>query len=455
MIGTIGQIAAAVGGRLFGPGDGPAAGASIDTRTIRPGEIFFAMTGQRDGHAFAGRASTHGASALVVSRMLDPEPGCPWILVDDTLAALQALGSHCRSGSRARVIGLTGSCGKTTTKELIAAALGGSGPVLATRGNLNNHLGVPLTLAGLEHGHAYAVVEMGANHAGEIELLTRLADPDVGLVTCVAAAHTEFFGGIEGVARAKAELFSTMRPDAVAVVNLDDPRVRAMSRQPRRTLTYGSHAGDGPDVLLARVQDSGGVQRLTIRAGEESVEAALSLPGPHNALNAVAAVAAAWAAGVPPAEAAGALASVQPVKGRGAIVPGRRLEVIDDTYNANPASMSAGLEVLREQARGRRTVAVLGDMFELGDEAPALHGQVGGRAALAGVDVIVAVGGHAPDVMAGALEAGARGGAVATFETTQAALEGIGGLVREGDIVLVKGSRGMKMERIVDSLLYW
>jgi len=455
MIGTIDQIAAAVGGRLFGPGDGPVAGASIDTRTIRPGEIFFAILGGRDGHDFAGRAVSGGAAAIVVSRMLDPAPASPWILVDDTLDALQALGSHCRSGSGARVVGLTGSCGKTTTKELIAAALGGAEPVLATRGNLNNHLGVPLTLVELGPDHAYAVVEMGANHGGEIEQLTRLADPDVGLVTCVAPAHTEFFGGIEGVARAKAELFSTMRSDAVAVVNLDDPCVRAMPRRPRRAVTYGSDAAARPDVLLAKVEDAGGVQRIRIRAGGETVEASLSLPGSHNALNATAAVAAASAAGVSPAAAAEGLASVQPVKGRGAIVKGRRLEVIDDTYNANPASVRAGLDLLCTLASGRRTVAVLGDMFELGGEAPALHGQVGERAAVAGVDVLVAVGAHAPDVRSGALEAGMLPGGVSTFEGTDAAVEEIGGLLREGDIVLVKGSRGMKMERDVASLLYW
>ncbi len=455
MIGTIGQIAAAVGGRLIGPGGGPAAGASIDTRSIRPGEVFFAIVGRRDGHAFVSGAADAGAAAVVVSSTPDPPPACPWILVDDTLAALQALGSHCRSRSRAGVVGLTGSCGKTTTRELVAAALGGAGPVLATRGNLNNHLGVPLTLVDLRPEHAFAVVEMGANHVGEIELLARLADPDVGLVTCVAPAHTEFFGGIEGVARAKGELFSTMRPGATAVVNLDDPYVRSMPRRPDRAVTYGTDAAARPDVLLSGAEAAAGGQRLTIRAGDETVVASLSLPGAHNALNATAALAAALASGVPPATAAAGLASVEPVKGRGAIVAGRRLVVIDDTYNANPASVRAGLEVLRAQAGGRRTVAVIGDMFELGDEAPALHAQVGGWAADAGIDLLVAVGGHAEDVRSGALESGARPGGLRTFESTESAVEGIGGLLGEGDIVLVKGSRGMKMERIVDSLLYW
>lgn len=455
MIGTIGQIAEAVGGRLSGPADGPAAGASIDTRTIRRGEVFFAIVGERDGHAYVGGAVDGGAAAVVISRPLEPAPSCPWILVEDTLAALQALGAWRRSVSGARVVGLTGSCGKTTTKELIAAALGARGPVLATRGNLNNHLGVPLTLLELGPDHAHAVVEMGANHVGEVEQLTRLADPDVGLVTCVAPAHTEFFGGIEGVVRAKGELFATMRADAVAVVNLDDPRVRDMPRRPGRAVTYGSDPAAGPDVLLEGADGEGDGQRLTIRAPGGTVTACLSLPGTHNALNATAAIAAAHAAGVPVAAAAAGLGSVAPVKGRGALLMGRRLEIIDDTYNANPASVRAGLGTLLTLARGRRTVAVLGDMFELGDEAPALHREVGERAAAAGVDLLVAVGGHAGHVRSGALEAGSSPACVAVFESTEDAVELIGGLVRKGDIVLVKGSRGMKMERVVDSLLYW
>jgi len=455
MIGTIGQIAEAVGGRLSGPGGGPVAGASIDTRTIRPGEVFFAIVGDRDGHDFVDRAAGGGAAAVVVSRRPDPGLDVPWILVDDTLAALQSLGRHCRSLSGSVVVGLTGSCGKTTTKELVSAALGGAGPVLATRGNLNNHLGVPLTLVELGPEHAFAVIEMGANHGGEIQQLTRLADPDVGLVTCVAAAHTEFFGGIEGVARAKGELFATMRPDATAVVNLDDPRVRAMPLRPGRSVTYGSDATARPDVLLVGARQEQGGQHVTVRSGDESIELTLSLPGRHNAHNATAAIAAARAAGVPASTAAAGLASVRLVKGRGALVRGRRIEVIDDTYNANPASVGAGLDLLRGLARGRRTVAVLGDMLELGDEAASLHVQVGRRAASAGVDLLVAVGGHAPDVRSGALLAGMRPGAAFTFESTEAAVEGVGDLLEEGDVVLVKGSRGMKMERVVDTLLYW
>jgi UDP-N-acetylmuramoyl-tripeptide--D-alanyl-D-alanine ligase len=271
----------------------------------------------------------------------------------------------------------------------------------------------------------------------------------------VAPAHTEFFGGIEGVARAKGELFATMRPDAVAIVNLDDPRVREMPRRPGRAVTYGSDASDRPDVLLERAQETQGGQRITLRAGGESVVASLSLPGAHNALNATAAIAASLACGVPVERAARGLASVGPVQGRGALVSGRRLSVIDDTYNANPASVRAGLELLRGLARGRRTVAVIGDMLELGDEAALLHAQVGERAASSGVGVLVAVGDHADDLRSGAVGAGMRPPAVVTFASTEAAMERIGDLMVEGDVVLVKGSRGMKMERVVDTLLYW
>ncbi len=450
MIGTLTEIAAAVGGKLSGGGDTRARGACIDSRSLTPSDVFFALVAQRDGHEYVSAAARAGASAVVVSRAVDVD--VPTILVPDTLVALQALGEARRRAVRARVVALTGSCGKTTTRELVAAALGAGGPVHQSRGNLNNHLGVPLTLIGLTPEHAFCVVEMGANHPGEIAMLTRLADPDVGLVTCVAEAHTEFFGGLEGVARAKGELFAGMRRDAVAVVNLDDAGVRTMSRASERTVTYGTC--EEADVrLLGVMQSPEGGQRMEISAGGARIVTRLGLSGAHNALNAVAALAVCEACGVRLDIAASRLCDVEPVQGRGASLRGARLEIIDDTYNANPASMHAGLSTLVARAAGRRTVAVLGDMFELGEASPSLHRKVGKDAASMGVAKIVAVGARAGDVRGGAIGAGAV--EVECFESTEEALGGLGSVLREGDLVLVKGSRGMKMERVVQMLLYW
>jgi UDP-N-acetylmuramoyl-tripeptide--D-alanyl-D-alanine ligase len=448
MIGTLADIAAAVGGRLRGTGAEEVSGASFDSRTLRPGELFFAIEADRDGHDFVEAAVRAGAAGVVVRRSVDVSPR---IEVDDTLAAWQALGAHRRRAAAVPVVALTGSCGKTTTRELVAAALSAAGPVHRSAGNLNNHLGVPLTLMGMGTEHAFAVVELGANQHGEIAALTAIADPDVGLVTCVAEAHTEFFGGLDGVERAKAELFANMRPESVAVVNLDDPRVRRMARG-ERAVTYGTDAGADVRLVSARPLDAGG-QEVTFGVRGGGIATRLRLAGEHNALNAAGAVAVALACGVDPRWAAGMLEVVEPVWGRGGFRCGARLEVIDDTYNANPASVRAGLHTLAAAARGRRTVAVLGDMRELGELSGSLHRGVGAEAARLGVGCIVAVGENAASVREGALAAGADG--VACFASTKEAIAAIGELVREDDLVLVKGSRAMEMERIVDLLVYW
>jgi UDP-N-acetylmuramoyl-tripeptide--D-alanyl-D-alanine ligase len=455
MLGTVKQVARAMGGGLRGRGTARVEGVSIDSRSLRPGEIFFAIRSARDGHDFVEHAVRAGACAVVVTRPPGSRPDTDVIVVDDTLEALQSLASHHRSAMPIRVIGLTGSCGKTTTKELIASALSVAGSVLATRGNLNNHLGVPLTLLELVEHHVHAVVEMGANHFGEIESLAGITDPDVGLVTCVAPAHTEFFGDLDGVARAKGELFASMRSDAIAVVNMDDPRVRSMVRRTHRAVTYGRDPS--ADVWLEDAREGGEGQHVTLAVDGRKLEMVLALRGGHNALNATAALAVAHAVGVDLDDATRAIASVEPAAGRGGIRKGKRLHVIDDAYNANPASVEAGLAMLASLMPGRRKVAVLGDMYELGADAGALHAAVGRAASRLGIDLVVAVGEHARDVLRGAVKGGMDGDLVVCLASTEEALdaERLRSALRPGDLVLVKGSRGMKMERIVNSLLYW
>jgi len=453
-------IAAVTGGRVA-PGEAGGvvpAGVSTDSRAIGAGELFVALRGEAfDGHDFLDAAAGRGAAAAVVSRLPAKVPGgLALILVEDTLGALQALAADHRRRTGARVVAVTGSCGKTTTKEMIAAIAALEGSAVATQGNLNNHIGLPLTLLGARRGDRFIVAEMGCNHEGEIALLTRIADPDVGLVTCVEPTHTQFLGDIDGVARAKSELFAGMRRDAVAVVNLDDPRVRAMAPRPERCLGYSARGEEEPgaDVrLLDAVPAKGGAgQVLSIAVGGRVLRVTLRLHGHHNARNAVAAAAAALAAGLQPASIAEGLGAVQAIRGRGAVYRGR-FSVVDEAYNASPAAVRAALEMLAAMPAAGRRIAVLGDMLELGEKAEAYHREAG-RLAAGNADALVAVGSFVPALVSGAREGGIKGAAlgVSRAEDALAAILGAG-LADDGDIVLVKGSRAVKMEIIVSGLL--
>jgi UDP-N-acetylmuramoyl-tripeptide--D-alanyl-D-alanine ligase len=458
------SIARIVEGRLIAPagaGAPRAAGVSIDTRSICAGDLFFAVRGGRfDGHDFIGEAARRGAAGAVVSRP-PGEENVPLalIVVKDTVGALQALAAHHRrSFPLVRVVAVTGSCGKTTTKEMIGRIAAACGGVVVTKENENNHLGLPLTLLRLTAGARFVVAELGCNHLGEIGLLTRIADPDVGLVTCVAPAHTQFLGDVGGVARAKSELFAAMRPDSTAVVNLDDPRIVGMPLRSLRRVTYaaGPEAGTRADVglLEAAVEGGGSGQRLRLRIGGEEIAVGISLPGRHNALNAAAAAAAAHAAGIGIGSIAEGLGRAAAMKGRGVLHRGRRFTLIDDSYNASPAAVAAALRGLSDLAGGRRRVAVLGDMLELGEGSPLYHRRAGEEAA-ATADVLIAVGEFGEELAGGARAAGMDSSRVVCFPEAKDALEALaaGGILEDGDIVLVKGSRAVKMEIIVEGIV--
>jgi UDP-N-acetylmuramoyl-tripeptide--D-alanyl-D-alanine ligase len=452
----IGKIAEITGGVLAGsrgPGTGDAAlTVSTDTRTLGPGDLFFALKGEAfDGHAFLGRAAERGAAAAVVSRVpADAPASLRLVVVADTLRALQDLAAHRRRASRARVIAVTGSCGKTTTKEMVAAMARGAGAVVATRGNENNHIGLPLTLLRAGADTDFIVAEMGCSHRGEIALLTALADPDVGLVTCVAPAHTEFLGDVEGVAEAKSELFAGMRPDSTSVVNLDDPRIRTMALASRRRVTYTAGSGEADVRLLSAEPAPGGRdQRLSLAVAGKAMSLRLALLGRPNAVNA----AAAHAAGLDTDRIAEGLESVRPLKGRGGIHYGRFV-LVDEAYNASPAAMAAALENLAAMPAEGRRLAVLGDMLELGERSGQYHRDVG-REAASRADGLVAVGRFAGPMVEGAREGGMDQDALLPCADAQEALAALRarGMVRSGDVVLVKGSRAVKMEIIVDYLL--
>lgn len=450
---SAGRIVSAVRGRVVrGQTDAQPAGVSIDTRTLPAGSLFFAVVGERfNGHDFVAQALEKGAWGAVVSeaeasRFADA-PGVV-IAVPDTLAALQDLASAHRARFDIPVVAVTGTNGKTTTKEMLAAILGRTRPVLKNPGNLNNHIGVPLTLLGLRSAHRAAVIEMGMSGAGEIRRLCEIARPTVGMITNVGPAHMKKLATVEEVARAKGELLEMLPPDGIAVLNGDDPAIMGMRSWVRgRSLIY-SMRGVG-DVVTRGVRVNGGGHRFQIVRSDGSEEIALRMPGRHNVQNALAAAAAATVLGVRLADIRAALEGFQPVAMRGEVVRLSGRQVINDSYNANPRSMTAALEMLAEMGGGGRKVAVLGDMLELGEYAREAHLEVGAAAARLKIDFLVTVGDLARHIAEGAVVTGMpeeRVRAVLGVEDVVAILKTVSG---PGDTILVKGSRGMQMERVL------
>ena len=439
----LGEAAAALGLRAVGE-DVEFHGVGTDSRTIPAGALFVAVRGPRfDGHDFVDGAMRRGAAAALVERA--PTASIPFIPVRDSVRALGELAAAWRNRLRnLLLVGVTGSNGKTTVKEMAAAIFRTLGPVSATRGNLNNEIGVPLTLCDLDAGHRIAVVELGANHRGEIAALTTLARPSVGVVTQCAPAHLEGFGSIEGVARAKGELFERLPDDAAAVVNADDPFAglwRELAR-PRRCISFG--AGADADVRVRAASDTG-ERRIALDTPAGEVKIDLALPGAHNAVNAGAAAAVAIAAGASLDAIREGLATVRPAKGRLESKRGPRgAEIIDDTYNANPVSLQAGLRVLGGRPAPRWLV--LGDMAELGPEGANLHAEAGRHARCHGVERLLALGELSAEA------ARAFGAGATHFADCAALVERLRYELPDGATVLVKGSRSMAMERVVEAI---
>ena len=437
---------AALEGQLNGE-DRRFTGCSYDSRTLQPGELFIALRGpERDGHDFIPDALARGAGAALVDR--DAGYPLPVIKVDDARKRAGLLAGHWRARFDLPVIAVTGSNGKTTVKEMISAILSVNAEVLSTRGNLNNDIGVPLTLFRLAPGYSYAVVEMGANHPGEISWLSRITRPDVALITQCAPAHLEGFGSVAGVAEAKAEIYSGLAPGGTAVVNIDDEYAGLWLERSRRSgqITFGTDAR--ADVRADNVDLSPGAGRirfdLVFNGAGTGVE--LSLAGSHNVMNALAAAACCIAVDIPPQQISAGLRRVQPVKGRMQLKTGLRGALIfDDTYNANPASLDAALRVAREMPG--RTWLVLGDMGELGVTAAGLHEDAGAEARELGIERLYGLGELAAHAVtgfgAGAVHFGALDDLVETLRSE----------LRPGVVVLVKGSRSMAMERVVEALV--
>jgi len=455
---TADELAAATGGRWLEPPPPALAGVATDTRAPAPGALFVALRGERfDAHAFLPAAAQAGAAAAVVSDDDAPSGGLPRLLVADTLAALGAVARHHRRRFDLPVVAVTGSNGKTTTREMVAAILATRGPVLKTEGNLNNEVGVPLTLLGLGPGHQAAVIEMGMSHPGEIARLAAIALPQVGLVTNAAPAHLEGLGTVDGVADAKAELYQGLPEGGVAIANADDPRMlRRALASGRRVLTFAMAGSQRGDVVVLEVlgQDAAGL-RFVLGVGQRELAVALPLVGVHNAANAAAAACAAVALGCTDREIVRGLAEVRPVGRRLRLerLPGGAL-LVDDCYNANPLSMTAALATLQAMARaeGGRALAVLGDMLELGPGEAALHREVGEAAGRAGLDRLWAFGPRAAALAEGARRAGRPAEAITHSEDLEALAAQVRATLAPRDVLLVKASRGMRLERLVEAL---
>lgn len=447
---TVEEIVALTGGRLLqGSPETPVSGFAYDSRQVRPGDCFVAMPGERvDGHDFAASAAAAGAACILAARPVEA-PGAAVVEVPDPLLALGQLGRAHRQRFSLPVVGVTGSVGKTTTREMVASALSARLRVFRTPGNLNSEVGLPISLMDLDETHQVAVLEMAMRALGEITYLASIALPDIGVVTNVGETHLELLGTVENIALAKSELVRTLPPDGVAVLNADDPRVAAMAAvAPRRVWFYGFDARDRGDRWvtardLRRDGETGQRFRLVTSAGE--AEVALPAPGRHNVLNAMAAAAVALELGLTLEEAAAGLARYQPTGSRMRVLRAGGIRILDDTYNAAPVSTIAALQVMREMAGAGRCIAVLGDMFELGAGAVPGHRRVG-EAAGRLADLVLCVGDLSRETAAAA---GARGRHFADKADLIATLLD---LVRSGDTVLVKGSRGMAMEEIVAAL---
>lgn len=455
------ELAAACKGRLVaGDADGTVDGFTIDSRRVRAGDLFVAIQGARfDGHQFVAEAIRRGATGAVVSDVSSAPPdagptGSPLVIVvDDTTRALQRMANFVRRRSDARVVAITGSVGKTTTKEIIATALTGSYDVYRNEGNLNNHIGVPLSLLELRHQPEVAVVELGMNHAGEIRRLVEIADPDMRVWTNVAEVHAAFFDSIEAIADAKAEILEYAVATTELVVNAGDPRI--MSRVgsfPGVTTTF---AVDGPaDVSATDVQILGlGGMEATIHAAAGAAPLRTPLLGRGQVANLTAAIAVALRFQVPLDVAVSRVTACGPQSRRGQVIRIGGLTLVDDTYNSSPAALRTALDAVGRETSARRRVAIVGEMLELGSRAEVLHEECGRAAVAAGFDLVITVGGGgAPAFAAGALAAGLPDSAVMTFPTSTEAAEAVGTVVGAGDVVLVKGSRGTRMDLIVDRL---
>jgi len=456
-----GDIARATGGELLsGAPEACCGGVSIDSRDMDRGNLFVAIRGENfDGHDFVGTAVQGGAAGVVIEKRAFQETegiagDIPVIAVDDTVQALGDMAAFWRKKFDVPVVAVTGSSGKTTTKEMAASILSLSRNILKNRGNFNNLIGLPLTLLQIHDRHEVIIVEMGTNRRGEIERLTEIAAPDIGIVTNVGPAHLEGLQSVDLVAREKGDLFRCMKQGGTAIINSDDPAVCAMQgRWQGKSVTYGM-AGDS----LVRAGDitieaAGGTGFGLVLAGKNE-RVRIALPGRHNVSNALAAAACSWALGIAYDQICRGLEAFRQLPGRMSLRPLKNgVVLIDDSYNANPASTREAIETVHAMKGDRAAVVVMGDMLELGADAAAWHEEMGRLMARRGVDRIFLTGDLVRSVLKGAEAEGMPRDRIIYPITPGGVVDRLTGSVRQGDSILVKGSRGMRMEAYVQAIV--
>lgn len=418
-----------------------------DTRKIQPGSLFVCLRGERfDGHSFASQAAKLGVAALLVDHPVDAD--VPQLVVTDTGKALLQLAGWYRRRFQLPVVGLTGSVGKTTTKEFIALVLGAQYNTLKTQGNLNNEIGVPQMLFRLEDSHTAAVIEMGMNHFGEISRLTRAVAPTVGLITNIGVSHIENLGSRAGILQAKLEILEGMAPDAPLIVNIDNDMLRTVKLGDRPLLTFAID-DQSADFTATDIAEQGSTTTFTVHHSTFTQPVTIPTVGIHNVYNALAAMAVGYVTEVDPVAAAAALANYVPAGMRQNLVQVGGVQVIEDCYNASPDSMRAALQTLGKLPVHRR-YAVLGAMLELGDYAKEAHTQVGKMAAENGIDGVLAYGADAVYIVEAAKQAGLENARL--FDTKEALAQSLAQQVQPGDGVLFKGSRGMHLEDVMHTV---
>jgi len=454
---TSAQAQAATAGTLMGP-QWQANGVSIDSRSVAKGDLFIALAGpNHDGHDYVKASIEGGAAAALVHKVPEGCEGLPLLLVKDTMEGLQALGAASRARSNARIVAVTGSVGKTGTKEMLALALSQQGATHWSVGSFNNHWGVPLSLARMPADVRFAVFELGMNHPGEITPLTRMVRPHVAIVTTVEAVHTAFFKSTEEIADAKAEIFLGLEPGGVAVLNRDNRHFHQLAAAAKaagvgKILSFGSHI-DADARLLDCAVDPDETAVFTLLK-DHPIAYRVGVPGLHWAMNSLAVVLAVGALGADGDAAARSLAGMNPPKGRGERhripVAGGTAELIDESYNASPVSMKAAIATLAaaKPAKGARRIAILGDMLELGDDAPALHAGIAQAVIAWNVDLVHTAGPNMAH-LTNALPPEKRGLHAANSDELARELKG---QIKAGDVVVVKGSAGSRMNRIVKTL---
>jgi UDP-N-acetylmuramoyl-tripeptide--D-alanyl-D-alanine ligase len=442
------KAAAVMKGQLTGTGE--MSGVALDTRALQKGDLFFALESLRDGHDFVKDAFQKGACAAVVHRQMTQDR--PLIQVENTLKALWDFANSVRRSWGRKVVAIGGSNGKSTTKQMTGAVLNAYVPTHVTPGTWNNHLGVPLTLLLLSQKHHTAVLELGINDFGEMKALANIAEPDVGVLTNIGPEHLEKFKSVEGVKRAEGELFEALRPEGTAVVNLDDSNIKSLSetcRAKKITISLKEKAD-----LSARVLKDLGPQGLvlSVKYGEQNVEIRTPFLGTHNIYNLLCAFGAAYAIGAPASSLQAGVDAIQPMEMRLQIenLP-RNVRMVVDCYNANPASTLVALEVTKGLARGR-AMAVLGDMLELGDISARAHRDIGKKAAELGFDYVVCLGRFATDIVQGAVQGGMTKDSIRIASSHDDAAHAIIEKMTDGDTLLLKGSRGMKLEKVGEKI---